>query len=96
MGGVSWGKPTNDPQPLRAGHMAIWVEAIDCRSSSLNGLSGLVISMGKNTIVILTEGGSEKVIPVAECRYYVKVDGCTYLMDSRTLIKMLRRVLRPK
>ena len=63
-----------------------FIETINCRNESLNGVSGIVIDETAKTIKVLTLTGSIKVIIKEDCWFYVNINDCTYLINGRKLI----------
>ncbi len=63
-----------------------FIETVNCRNESLNGVSGVVIDETAKTVRILTMTGSIKTIIKEDCWFYVDVGNCTYLISGRRLI----------
>ncbi|MGC8606668.1 MAG: ribonuclease P protein subunit [Vulcanisaeta sp.] len=63
-----------------------FIETVNCRNKSLNGVSGIVIDETAKTIKVLTLTGSIKVIVKEDCWFYVNINNCTYLVNGRRLI----------
>ncbi|WP_054857284.1 ribonuclease P protein subunit [Vulcanisaeta sp. JCM 16159] len=63
-----------------------FIETINCRNESLNGISGVVIDETTKTIKVLTLTNSIKVIIKEDCWFYVSIGNCTYLVNGRKLI----------
>ena len=63
-----------------------FVETVNCRNRSLNGIEGMVIDETAKTIRVLTPSGSVKTIIKEDCWFYVSIGNCTYLVNGRKLI----------
>ncbi|WP_054842667.1 ribonuclease P protein subunit [Vulcanisaeta distributa] len=63
-----------------------FVETVNCRNGSLNGISGIVVDETAKTIKVLTPTGSVKTIIKEDCWFYVNINNCTYLINGRKLI----------
>ncbi|WP_054855921.1 ribonuclease P protein subunit [Vulcanisaeta sp. JCM 16161] len=63
-----------------------FIETVNCRNDSLNGISGIVIDETAKTIKVLTLTGSIKVVIKEDCWFYVDINNCTYLVNGRRLI----------
>lgn len=77
---------------FRTVNKPIYVQLVDCRSISMNGIGGLLVGYTANTIKILTEGGRVITIPMSWCKYYVSIDRCMYLVSYRKLRRILRKL----
>ena len=62
-----------------------FIECVNCRNKSLEGLKGLVIEVTKNTLKILTIDNKVRTVIKDECWYYVKLGDKVYLVHWRQL-----------
>jgi len=73
--------------PHRLNILYRFVECVDCRNRYCNGIKGLVIDVTKTNIKILTIFGDIVIIPIDECRYYVRINNREFLVNSRQIAK---------
>ncbi len=79
--------PSKNRIPRRLNILYRFVECIDCKNSYCNGIKGLVIEVSRTNLKILTIFGNIVIIPLQECRYYVRIGNREVLINPRQITR---------